>query len=265
MKVDADKNINLENAAEMISLAKERGAEFICLPEVFNSVYDTAHFRDNAEEDGGKTYSFLKETARKHHIYLIGGSIPELDIDKVYNTSYVFNPSGELIAKHRKVHLFDINFPGEIEFMESEELSSGSEITTFDTPYGKMAVAICFDIRFSEYFKLIQKQDVKLIFVPAAFNMKTGPAHWELAFRSRAVDNQLFIAGCSPARNITASYIAYGNSLVVDPLGNVLRVLDEKEGILVEKLDLNVVEETRKRLPLIKNRRADLYDTIKLK
>jgi predicted amidohydrolase len=262
--VTNDKDKNLSKAAEMIRKVSQLGAKIVCLPEIFNSPYDNEYFSISAEKQGGKTYNFLKQQAQENNIFLIGGSIPELDNKKIYNTSYVFNQEGDLIAKHRKVHLFDINIPGEIEFMESKTLSAGNEITTFETPFGKMGLAICFDIRFSEYFRLIAKEEVKAIFVPAAFNMTTGPAHWELAFRSRAVDNQVFMIGAAPARDYKSNYIAYGHSLVVDPFGNILESLGENEDYLVVDIRFDDIKDIRSKLPIVKNRRSDLYDTFSL-
>ncbi|MFP4457451.1 MAG: carbon-nitrogen hydrolase family protein [Halanaerobiales bacterium] len=262
LKVSENKSINLFNAKKQMNIAKNLGAEIICLPEIFNSPYENSNFLKHAEPQGGQTYKFLSIQAKELDVYLVGGSIPEKEDGKIYNTSYVFNRNGELIAKHRKVHLFDIFIPGEIEFMESKTLSAGNSVTTFDTEYGKMGLAICFDIRFSEYINLIGQSGAKVIFIPAAFNMKTGPAHWDLAFKSRALDNQLFIAGCSPARDEKASYVAYGHSLIVNPWGEIINQLDENQGVLVGEVDLNLIDEYRQKLPIVKNKRSDLYKTI---
>jgi len=259
LNVSEDKKRNLEVAKEKIKEVSEKGSDIVCLPEIFNSPYENSNFEKNAEIEGGLTYKFLSKQAKDNNIYLVGGSIPERDGDHIYNTSYVFDRNGEKLAKHRKVHLFDIFIPGEMEFMESKTLSAGKDITTFETEFGKMAVAICFDIRFSEYFSLIGETGAKVIFVPAAFNMTTGPAHWDLAFKSRALDNQLFIAGCSPARNTNASYVAYGHSLIVNPWAEVVGQLDEKEGTLVKDINLDLIEEYRNKLPIMNNKRHDLY------
>jgi predicted amidohydrolase len=261
LSVGENKQENLSLAATKIKEASEMGSDIVCLPEIFNSPYENSNFEKNAEVEGGLTYKFLSKQAKDNNIYLVGGSIPERDGDQIYNTSYVFDRNGEKLAKHRKVHLFDIFIPGEMEFMESKTLTAGNKITTFETEFGKMAVAICFDIRFSEYFSLIGKTGAKVIFVPAAFNMTTGPAHWDLAFKSRALDNQLFIAGCSPARNEKASYVAYGHSLIVNPWAKIIGKLDEKQGTLVKDIKLEQIEEYRNKLPIVKNARNDLYKT----
>ncbi len=177
----------------------------------------------------------------------------------VYNTSYIFDRQGEQIAKHRKMHLFDIDIRGGQRFFESETLTAGSQVTVFDTEFGRMGLMICFDIRFPELARLMTLKGAKAILVPAAFNMTTGPAHWELAFRSRAVDNQVFMVGCSPARDMESSYHAYGNSLVVSPWGDIRARLDEKEGILFCEIDLDETGTVREQLPLLRARRTDVY------
>ena len=159
--------------------------------------------------------------ARERGIWLIGGSIPELEDGNVYNTSFVYAPDGSCAARHRKTHLFDIDVAGGQRFMESETLTPGSDITTFETPWGTMGLCICFDFRFEELARLMTLRGARVLFVPAAFNMTTGPAHWELLFRQRAVDNQVFTVGTSPARDESASYHAWGHSIVCDPWGSI--------------------------------------------
>ena len=129
----------------------------------------------------------------------------------------------------------------------------------FDTPYGRVGVAICFDIRFAEWFRMLSLAGAKLILVPGAFNMTTGPAHWELSIRMRAVDNQCFVAGCAPARDESASYVSYGNSLVSDPWGNVLGRLDAEQGVLLVDLDLGYADAIRNQIPILSGRRTELY------
>lgn len=150
MKIVDSKEDNLNKAEKMIKEAADRGANLIVLPEMFNCPYDTSVFSDYAEEQGGRSWSLLSRVARENNIYLVGGSIPELDEDKIYNTSFVFNNEGNQIAKHRKIHLFDIDVVGGQKFKESDTLTAGDDLTIFDTPFGKMAVIICYDLRFPE-------------------------------------------------------------------------------------------------------------------
>lgn len=260
MLITDDKQANLNQAAEKLQEAAAGGAQLAVLPEMFNCPYDIHCFRNYAEEiPSGETTNHLASLARTHGLFVVGGSIPELAGELLYNTSVVFNPQGEIISRHRKAHLFDIRVKNGIEFTESLVLSPGNTATLFATPWGKMGVEICYDIRFPELTRKMAKDGARLVIVPAAFNMTTGPLHWELLFRSRALDNQIFMLGASPARDPQASYVAYGHSLVVNPWGKVLAQLDEKPGILLVELDLTQLEEVREALPILKQRREDLY------
>ncbi len=265
MKVTADKAENLRTAEEAIRTAARQGAELVLLPEMFNCPYENACFPVYAEPAGGETWQFLSHIAKELGIYLAGGSVPEREGDAIYNTCYLFSPQGEELARHRKVHLFDIDVPGGQRFMESDTLTAGDQITVVDTPLGKLGIAICFDIRFSELFRVMGDKGAQLILIPAAFNMTTGPVHWSLAFRMRALDNQYFIAGCSPARDETASYVAYGHSLVSDPWGNLLTEFDEKAGVQVVTINLADLDKYRAQIPILAGRRTDLYRTEALK
>lgn len=265
MRVTADKAENLRHAGELIRQAAAQGANVVTLPEMFNCPYENACFPVYGEPAGGESWQFLSGIAKELGIYLIGGSVPELEDGKIYNTSYIFSPEGKELARHRKVHLFDIDVPGGQRFMESDTLTAGDSVTVVDTEYGKIAVAICFDIRFSDFFRVMGDMGAQLIVIPAAFNMTTGPIHWDLAFRMRALDQQCFIAGCSPARDTEASYVAYGHSLVVNPWGEIIDQLDEKEGVHVVDIDLNDLAKYRGQIPILAGRRTDLYRTEKLK
>jgi len=254
-----DKSLSIKKAMENIANLADQGANVVVLPEMFNCPYETHRFPNYAEPEGGETWMKLQEIAREKKIYLVGGSIPERDHDKVYNTSYAFDPEGNQIAKHRKIHLFDINIENGQYYKESETIEPGDDITVFDTVYGKIGIAICYDIRFPELARAMVSKGAQLIIYPAAFNMTTGPAHWELLFRSRAVDNQVFTVGCAPARDYSLGYISYGNSIVVDPWGDVIGRLDDSEGYLLGEIDLDEVTLIREQLPVIKQLRKDVY------
>lgn len=164
-----------------------------------------------------------------------------------------------MIAKHRKIHLFDIDVPGKIRFQESETLSPGNSFTTFDTPYCKVGVGICYDIRFPELAQVYAKLNCKLLVYPGAFNMTTGPAHWELLQRGRALDNQLYVATVSPARDTGAKYVAWGHSTVVNPWGEVIATTEHEETILYADIDPAYVEEVREQIPTRNQKRDDMY------
>jgi len=204
----------------------------------------------------------LQEVAKHYKVYVIGGSIPEKEGDKLFNTSVSFDPLGNIIGKHRKVHLFDIDVPGKIRFVESETLTAGNSLTILDTEFCKIGVGICYDIRFAELALLYCAQGAKFLVYPGAFNMTTGPPHWELLQRGRALDNQLYVATVSPARDPNADYTAWGHSSVVNPWGEVIATTDEKPNIVYADIALSRVDEVRSQIPVLQQKRKDIYEVI---
>lgn len=265
MSTVADKMENVRTVKTYLEKIKDENPDFVILPEMFCCPYQTENFPIYAEKEGGPVWQQLSGYAKQYGIYLIGGSMPEKDAEgNVYNTSYIFDREGKQIGKHRKVHLFDIDVKGGQTFKESDTLTAGDSNTVFDTEFGKIGVMLCFDIRFPELSRMMVNDGAKVIFVPAAFNMTTGPAHWELSFRTRALDNQIYMVGCAPARDVSAGYISWGHSIVTDPWGRVIDMLDEKKGILLTELDMDYEEQVREELPLLKSRRKDMYKLEKL-
>ena len=265
MSTVADKMENVSTVKAYLEKIKDENPDFVILPEMFCCPYQTENFPIYAEKEGGPVWQQLSGYAKQYGIYLIGGSMPEKDAEgNVYNTSYIFDREGKQIGKHRKVHLFDIDIKGGQTFKESDTLTAGDSDTVFDTEFGKIGVMLCFDIRFPELSRMMVNDGAKVIFVPAAFNMTTGPAHWELSFRTRALDNQIYMVGCAPARDVSAGYISWGHSIVTDPWGRVIDMLDEKKGILLAELDMDYEEQVREELPLLKSRRKDMYKLEKL-
>mmetsp|Transcript_15532 Transcript_15532/g.21647 ORF Transcript_15532/g.21647 Transcript_15532/m.21647 type:complete len:316 (-) Transcript_15532:1150-2097(-) len=264
LMVTPNKEKNLENARNKIKEAATKGAQVICLPECWNCPYSTDVFEEYAEAtaEGNPSYNMLSSIAKDLKVYLIGGSIPERDAttNKIYNTCMVFDKDGKMVTKHRKVHLFDIDIPGRITFKESKVLSAGNQFTTFSTEFCDIGVGICYDIRFPEYAQLVASKGVKMLCYPGAFNMTTGPAHWELLQRSRAVDNQLFVAAVSPCRNPESTYQAWGHSTVVNPWGEVIATTDHNADIIYAEIDLKKVEEMRSGIPTLSQKRQDLYE-----
>lgn len=261
MKTVADNDKNIAAACRYIAEAAAEKADVVILPEMFSCPYKASNFPVYAQEEGGKNWKSLSEAARQHHVYLVAGTMPERAGDKIYNTAYVFDRDGKQIARHRKAHLFDCNLPG-VHFFESDSLSAGDAVTTFQTEFGTMGLMICFDIRFPLMASVMQMRGAKAIFVPAAFNMTSGPNWWELMFRARAADNQLFMIGAAPARDESSSYVAYGNSIVVSPWGKVIARLDEKEAILYADIDFKEEEDMRDCYHIISAERKELYELI---
>jgi omega-amidase len=268
-RVGADKKSNLETAEAAIDVAVAGGAQMVVLPECFNSPYSVLSFAEYAEPfpatlphtsgeyKGSESLARLSAKAKEHGVFLVGGSIPEVDGDKLYNTCPVFNDQGELIARHRKVHLFDIDIPDKMTFQESKVLSPGKQSTVFTTPWGAtVGVGICYDIRFPELFShYTQILGVNVVVLPGAFNTVTGPKHWTLLQRARAVDYQCYVVTASPARSLSAEeYQAWGHSSIISPWGEELDTCDHNPAVVRAEIDLAVVEEVRAMIPVRQQR-----------
>ncbi|HWR24529.1 MAG TPA: carbon-nitrogen hydrolase family protein [Feifaniaceae bacterium] len=254
--VTEEKKRNLARAKEALYRAADKGARLAILPEMFSIAYVPALFRGAAEPcPGGESAALLFEAAKETGLFVIGGSVPELYENRLYNTSMSFGPDGTCLGKYRKAHLFDIDIPGKFRFMESETISPGNGYPLIlDAPI-KTGVAICYDIRFPEWARLVMQRDADLMALPAAFSRATGPRHWELLLRARALDNQFFAAAVSPAQSPSA----YGHSLVATPDGAVLYACGEQEETAIVELDMGMLEEMRNSIPVRRNRRLDLY------
>ncbi|KAI5962281.1 NIT3 [Candida pseudojiufengensis] len=267
LKAGSDKSANLAKVTKYIeeAVSKQPKVDLVMLPECFNSPYAVDQFRNYAEIiPSGETTNLLSNLAKKHNIFIIGGSIPELSNDnKIYNTSLTFDPKGEIIAKHRKAHLFDINIPNGITFQESLTLTGGDKATVFKLgEYGNVGLGICYDIRFPELASIASRSpnNAFAMFYPGAFNTTTGPLHWHLLARGRAVDNELYTVLCSPARDVgSGGYQAYGHSLVADPSGKIIAEAGEGEEILYADLDKDVLTKAREGIPVHYQRRFDIY------
>ncbi|KAI0540442.1 carbon-nitrogen hydrolase [Xylaria digitata] len=271
----ADKAANLSHARDKVLEAAQAGANLVVLPECFNSPYGCDYFPSYAEallpsppsREQSPSFHALSSIAAEAKVFLVGGSIPEIegteDARKYYNTSLIFGPDGALLATHRKVHLFDIDIPGKITFRESDVLTAGDKLTLVDLPgYGRIAVAICYDVRFPELAMIAARQGAFALIYPGAFNLTTGPLHWRLQGQARAMDNQLYVALCSPARDMGASYHAWGHSLIVDPMAQVVVEAEETESIVSWELDGAKIDETRKNIPIYSQRRFDVYPNV---
>ena len=276
MMVGNDKAANLARCKGLLERACDGGASLVVLPEVWNSPYAVDQFRAHAERVGepgamspdadGESVALLRGVARDRGVHIVGGSIPELGDDgNVYNTSPVLDDKGALVAKHRKVHLFDIDVPGRIRFFESETLTAGSQATVAPAPdllgaNGALGVAICYDMRFAELAIAMRAKGATVVVYPGAFNTVTGPPHYQLLARARALDAQAFVVAASPARNPESAYQAYGYSVVVDPWGAPVASVDgHHEDVIFADLDLAKVDEMRASMRLLDQRRPDCY------
>jgi omega-amidase len=276
--VTHNKEENHKTALDYVDRAAKENAQVVVLPEIWNSPYATSAFPEYAENlpdvgadqcPASPSSAILMERAKQHKMWIVGGSIPENDNNHIYNTCLVYDPTGKVVAKHRKVHLFDIDVPGGITFFESDTLSPGNSMTSFAVPEKcDIGVGICYDIRFPEYAMLLcqSNPNCKILIYPGAFNMTTGPAHWELLQRARALDSQCYVLTASHARveepkeeSKYPHYTAWGHSSIVSPWGDVAAKADEKESLVVYDIDLDRVDEVRKGIPTSQQKRTDLY------
>ena len=263
MNVIDDKEENLRKASLMIAQGIKENVDFVVLPEMFNCPYSNDKFIEYAEvEKDSETLLKISNLACKNNVYILAGSIPEKEDDKLYNTSYLFDKDGNIISKHRKMHLFDIDVKGKITFKESDVLTAGDNFTIANTEFGKIGIGICYDIRFPELARIMAQKGALILFYPGAFNMTTGPAHWELLFKSRALDNQVYCVGVAPALNEDASYHSFGHSIITSPWGEIIAEASEKETLIISEIDLDEIKKIREELPLLKNKREDLYEII---
>lgn len=266
---NADKTANLKKVTEFIQTALKHSPkpQLIMLPECFQSPYAVDEFKNYAEKiPDGETTKLLSKLAKDNEVSIIGGSIPEFDESDggLYNTSVVFNSNGEIIAKHRKVHLFDISIPNGITFKESDSLKPGNKATVFEIPEieTKFGLGICYDIRFPELAMIASRKGAGIMAYPGAFNTVTGPKFWTKFAIARAIDNQNYVLMCSPARNPNGGYQAYGHSMVVDPNGEILVEAGHDEEIVYAELKKDIITEARNNIPITIQRRFDIYDDV---
>jgi len=261
MKVGVHKTDNLRKAVRMIEKAASAGACWVILPEMFVCPYVAETFHQYAEPAYGETAKTMAGTAARFGVAVFAGTIPESTgrDATIYNSCFVFDSRGNPVACHRKLHLFDVDIPGRIEFRESDVITRGDKVTTFSLDGWTVGLGICYDIRFPELSRLMVLQGAEVLVFPAAFNMTTGPAHWEVLFRARAVDNQAFTIGVSPAHQPDSAYVAYGHSIICDPWGRILSREDRDEGIIYATLDKQILSNVRKEMPLLEHLREDIY------
>ena len=275
MNVMDDKEKNIEKAILMIKQSKKQGADLAVLPEMFNCPYENEKFIEYAEElEESVTLKEIAKVAKEENIHVLAGSIPELELNEknnddkdninekqsIYNTSVFFDNHGKILGKHRKMHLFDIDVKGKIYFKESDTLSAGNEFTVIKTDLAKMGIGICYDIRFVELSRIMALEGAEILIFPGAFNLTTGPAHWQMLFKSRALDNQVYAIGVAPALDKDANYNSYGHSIAVNPWGEVIEELSFDEELKIVEIDLDEISRIREEIPVLKNRRTDLYE-----
>lgn len=250
---------NLTQIQSLISQAKSQNASLIVLPENMALMAKSkAESMQVWEEYGkGKIQSFLSEQARANRVWIVGGTIPICcaQPDKVRSACIVFDDNGEMVARYDKMHLFDVVLPGGEIYAESDTFEAGEDVVVIDTPFGRMGIAICYDLRFPELFRAMFAKGAEFFVVPSAFTAKTGEAHWEVLLRARAIENFCYVVGACQGGRHENGRETFGNSMIVEPWGGVVARCGRGEvGVVVGELDLGKVKVAREMMPIEKHR-----------
>jgi predicted amidohydrolase len=260
MNSRADKVENTCIAMELLDRAAAEGAQVAVLPECLDYMGPDEGVMSNAEELDGPLSFGLAAKAREHAMWVIGGTIRVCDgSDRVANMLTVYDPTGALVATYAKLHMFDISIPGEVDFLESRTVRPGTEVVTTTIAGVPSGLSICYDLRFPELFRLQALAGAKILFLPAAFTAFTGAAHWELLLRARAVENQCFVVAAAQYGENMPGKASFGHSIVIDPWGTVLACSPEGTGVTTVNLEFDRLDQIRRELPALQNRRPDIY------
>jgi nitrilase len=251
---------NLLEAEKLIGEAAKAGAKLVALPENFAIMgmneYDKVKV---GEVDGkGPIQDFLSNIAKKHGVWVIGGTIPILgtDTSKVRAACLIIDDQGKRVARYDKVHLFDVSVPdSNEEYRESDSVEAGTQTCVVETPFGKLGIAVCYDLRFPEFFRPLQRHDIDIIVIPSAFTAKTGAAHWEILLRARAIENLSYVIAPNQGGFHKNGRQTYGHSMIVDPWGVVLDCYKTGSGFVTADIDKGRLEKTRASFPVLEHRR----------
>lgn len=247
---------NLDRARQGVMEAARRGAELVALPENFAFMRREGSVFPCAQGPDGELLTFLSELARDSGTWLLGGSFPErIEGDsRVYNTSLVYSPGGEEIARYRKIHLFDVDL-GANSYRESKHFAPGDEVVVAKTPFGGVGLSICYDLRFPELYRAHTELGSSFIAVPSAFMPQTGKDHWEVLLRARAIESQNFVIAAAQCGEHSPDRSSYGHSLIIDPWGRVLARGEDEPTVIDADCDLAELERIRSEIPSVANRR----------
>jgi deaminated glutathione amidase len=256
-----DKARNLEIAERLVRRAASEGAELVALPEKFNLIGSPEQLAAGAEPLDGPTLAWAGALARELGLWLVAGSVVERveEDEKLRNTSVLFDPDGVVRAVYRKIHMFDVEVGGVV-YRESDVETPGDEIVVADAGDLKLGLAVCYDLRFPELFRIMAVEGAQAFTLPSAFTVPTGRAHWEILIRARAIENQAFVVAAGQVGRHPPDHESYGHSMIVDPWGAVLAAAeDEQEQVVVADLDLEAQAAVRAKLPSLANRRPGAY------
>lgn len=260
MNSGEDREANIAQALTLIEAAVAKGANFAALPEYFNFLGRPDRVLEHAEPIPGPTTEVMAAAARRHGIWLHCGSIAEriAGQQRHYNTSVILDPSGRIVARYRKIHLFDVNAGGTT-YRESATMEPGQDVVVVDTPWGLMGLAICYDLRFGELHRALTLAGAQLLFQPSAFTLYTGKDHWEVLLRARAIENQVYVVAPAQIFKHPPGNACFGSALIVDPWGTVVARAPEQTCAVVADIDYAWLNEVRTKVPALQHRRADLY------
>jgi len=252
-------SVNLQEAEKLIAEAATVGAKLVALPENFALMGNHETDKLNVKEvDGsGPIQDFLAAVAKKYAVWVVGGTIPMAtdDSNKVRAACLIYNDQGERVGRYDKVHLFDVNVPGTQEvYRESDSIEPGTEPQVFDTPFGRLGVAVCYDLRFPEFFRKMSVQGVDILVVPSAFTAETGAAHWEVLLRARAVENLCYVIAPNQGGLHSNGRKTFGHSMMIDPWGIVLDCYKTGSGYVMAEIDPERLEKVRGAFPVLNHR-----------
>jgi predicted amidohydrolase len=252
-----DRARNLAAVGELVGEAATRGARLIVLPEVVAWRGPRDGEPGQVESIPGPTSDAMAALARMHAVVLCAGSWLEASPvpGRAFNTTCVFAADGSLLARYRKIHLFDVDIPGEVAVRESDTRAAGAELVTVPTPLGTLGLSVCYDLRFPELYRRLAQAGAELLLVPSAFTFPTGAAHWEVLLRARAIENQCYVLAANQTGRSPHGHADYGNSMVVDPWGVVLARAGDGEGVVLAEIDHERLRRIRRELPSLANAR----------
>jgi predicted amidohydrolase len=267
MHSEADKAANIEQAIALVRRAAEEGARLIVLPELWTYLGPERGQREHAQPVPGQLTRRLGELARELHVLLHAGSFLEIEEtregDRIYNTAVFFDADGNMVARYRKMHLFDTDpVPGARPYQESATITSGSELVTLEREGLPLGLATCYDLRFPEMLRMLALRGAEILLVPAAFTLETGRDHWEVLVRARAIENGCYVLAAGQWGTRADGRTTYGHSMIVDPWGTVLAQAADGVGVASAEIDPNRVADARRRLPVLANRRPECYDGV---
>jgi predicted amidohydrolase len=262
MRSGTDKALNVATAIELVHAAADQGATYIQLPEYFNFYGPARHYEGVAESVPGPTTDQMADVARARGVSVHLGSLLETSTyeRRSYNTSVLIGASGDILATYRKAHLFDIDVPGEVTFHESAAIAPGSQLVL--APLGRfvLGLTICFDVRFAEQYRALALRGATVFSVPAAFSAVTGPAHWQVLLRARAIENHAFVVAATQAGTTDEGLATYGHAMIIDPWGEVLaETRTDQPEIVLASIDPDEVTRRRREIDVFALRRPVLY------